>query len=598
MTTLKTIQQKHSTRGYTDDVLIDIRNRLNVGMKSVDIIKLYENTQHSISRNVIQHIKNGKIKTLNELITEHTIESIHANEENIIICSTCNNKIPKDRLEINQLTGENYVTGETAKYTREYREKQREKLGDDEYLRRNTDTHRKWVTENKEHINNYHDMWKKSINYRYNEIYKRSTRHCIPITLTLEQLQERLECSCFYCGREKSKSERHFGLDRFNNEKGYVEGNMVTCCTTCNMMKKDIPYHLFMRQIEHILSYNERIIEGRSCGDFFPNCKNIRNITYDKYKRSAKLRGKSFEITQDHFDKITSKPCYICGKRITYFHKNGIDRLYNTVGYVYENCMPCCKTCNYYKKDMSLEDMFTVMHNIYTHMYQHISQINNEDLNLIQCVFDINDLMSNTTSSEDESVSMEEEVEIKKHTDNPEIHVIPTIPFVIDKPSEQIQQINIHEVQLPVHSTLQQLVNKHGDIITETHLKKLTDDFLVNKPKILKSNASLLYTEMKKFTYQNSYLETAELTNAQHEFLVKRYTELYKLEMTTPSAEAMRKFKAQIRKINNIEATEEEIDQYMEEYRQKRKRQANPELKLEREKKLNAKRQTKYRNKK
>lgn len=36
------------------------------------------------------------------------------------------------------------------------------------------------------------------------------------------------------------------------------------------------------------------------------------------------------------------------------FISNGIDRIDNNRGYVKENCVPCCKTCNYAKRKMDL----------------------------------------------------------------------------------------------------------------------------------------------------------------------------------------------------------------------------------------------------
>lgn len=48
---------------------------------------------------------------------------------------------------------------------------------------------------------------------------------------------------CFYCGalpRTRQVGTRSFeanGVDRVDNALGYVEGNVVPCCTVCNLMK-------------------------------------------------------------------------------------------------------------------------------------------------------------------------------------------------------------------------------------------------------------------------------------------------------------------------------------------------------------------------
>lgn len=74
---------------------------------------------------------------------------------------------------------------------------------------------------------------------------------------------------CHYCGSEHSNREvtksghvlMYNGIDRLDNEQGYVLGNVVPCCRFCNQMKSDLSYDLFANQIkkiyEHIL--NNRI---------------------------------------------------------------------------------------------------------------------------------------------------------------------------------------------------------------------------------------------------------------------------------------------------------------------------------------------------
>ncbi len=50
--------------------------------------------------------------------------------------------------------------------------------------------------------------------------------------------------------------------------------------------------------------------------------------------------------------KLIVAPCTYCGKDTG----QGIDRIDSNRGYTDDNVCACCKTCNYMKRDLSLED--------------------------------------------------------------------------------------------------------------------------------------------------------------------------------------------------------------------------------------------------
>jgi hypothetical protein len=92
------------------------------------------------------------------------------------------------------------------------------------------------------------------------------------------------------------------------------------------------------------------------------------NILFSKYKRGASRRSRSFELNKEEFKKLTSGNCHYCGIPPSQIEKgkrtngayvyNGVDRVDNTKDYVYNNCVTCCKTCNYAKKDLTQEDFY------------------------------------------------------------------------------------------------------------------------------------------------------------------------------------------------------------------------------------------------
>jgi hypothetical protein len=66
---------------------------------------------------------------------------------------------------------------------------------------------------------------------------------------------------------------------------------------------------------------------------------------YKSYYTKAHKRGYEFTLTEEFFLKTISSPCYYCN----HFKEGeavGIDRINNSIGYLPENCVPCCEICN------------------------------------------------------------------------------------------------------------------------------------------------------------------------------------------------------------------------------------------------------------
>lgn len=105
-----------------------------------------------------------------------------------------------------------------------------------------------------------------------------------------------------------------------------------------------------------------------------------RNRVLRAYKNSAKERNLEWTLTSQEFDVLISGACHYCGRRyskITYRKDrktmffmaaicahNGIDRKDSSVGYVFGNCLSCCSTCNYAKRDMSYQDFMKWISNL------------------------------------------------------------------------------------------------------------------------------------------------------------------------------------------------------------------------------------------
>ncbi len=102
------------------------------------------------------------------------------------------------------------------------------------------------------------------------------------------------------------------------------------------------------------------------------------NTLYTTIRNNAKYRGLEFTLTKQQHRKLVSKNCYYDGsapeKWSPYYSKNhykkpnsntlensiisinGIDRLDSNLGYTYENCVPCCSTCNRGKWELTEQE--------------------------------------------------------------------------------------------------------------------------------------------------------------------------------------------------------------------------------------------------
>ena len=74
---------------------------------------------------------------------------------------------------------------------------------------------------------------------------------------------------------------------------------------------------------------------------------------FKMYVRGAKLRGIVFDLTFEQFMTFWQKPCHYSGHTIATI---GLDRVDNTKGYVVGNVVPCCTTCNRFKRKMDPMD--------------------------------------------------------------------------------------------------------------------------------------------------------------------------------------------------------------------------------------------------
>lgn len=87
---------------------------------------------------------------------------------------------------------------------------------------------------------------------------------------------------------------------------------------------------------------------------------------YDSLVRNAGYRNITNELSMDDYLNIAKNNCFYCEE----LHErgfNGIDRQDSLQGYNKQNCVSCCKMCNYMKNDHSLDTFHKKIEHILTY---------------------------------------------------------------------------------------------------------------------------------------------------------------------------------------------------------------------------------------
>ena len=71
--------------------------------------------------------------------------------------------------------------------------------------------------------------------------------------LSNEEFQEIISNSCYLCGISKKNSS--IGIDRFDNNIGYIYSNCRSCCTSCNFMKKEYSFDELITKLVNIYNF-------------------------------------------------------------------------------------------------------------------------------------------------------------------------------------------------------------------------------------------------------------------------------------------------------------------------------------------------------
>lgn len=219
-------------------------------------------------------------------------------------------------------------------------------------------------------------------------------------SLTLEECFYLFTHNCFYCNSPPSnevqmpntnKSFVYSGIDRVDNKLHYVNTNVVSCCFVCNERKRSKNYVEFYsrvrkiyEQVQNLTSISfplvslklEPIIDSIVKRKYLPGVA-ARNLLITSYKNNARARKLEFKLTKEEAIYLFEANCSYCGDAPSCvvhttnnngsYTYNGIDRVDNEKNYTKDNCVPCCKICNTWKSNWTLQQfkewLFSILNN-------------------------------------------------------------------------------------------------------------------------------------------------------------------------------------------------------------------------------------------
>ncbi len=121
----------------------------------------------------------------------------------------------------------------------------------------------------------------------------------------------------------------------------------------------------------------------------------IKVCRYYTKRNALRRRGHDFCLSKDEFYQLSISNCHYCGdspkgtcyptakkggrnSKMVYDHDrpskfNGIDRVDSSKGYSFDNCVTCCKDCNYAKRSMSVDEFKKWIFRLYHHLFKEIT---------------------------------------------------------------------------------------------------------------------------------------------------------------------------------------------------------------------------------
>ena len=118
----------------------------------------------------------------------------------------------------------------------------------------------------------------------YSDYERRATKKDFDFTIDKEYFITETNKPCYLCGKKSDDLHKN-GLDRFDNDKGYTQENVKSCCGNCNYLKRTYVYKDFIDKCLLIYENNKD--------------KDVQDITNEERNHTVKGNKKSKEEIQE-----------------------------------------------------------------------------------------------------------------------------------------------------------------------------------------------------------------------------------------------------------------------------------------------------------
>jgi hypothetical protein len=205
----------------------------------------------------------------------------------------------------------------------------------------------------------------------HNKVCTNFIRGCRNVFSINQEYSRCLECRVKE--REKDKERHSVKKEKReeNNKKIIIKSkkdrklNDILICSSCKSPRNLYTFLDDEKDIESELFKTCKICRDKDLGReskeerklYKQKLENTPKIKLSRYKKNAISRRLSFNLDNNKFYELLDNKCKYCGDKDDLI-LNGVDRIDSNIGYNEDNCVSCCRYCNYLKRNLSQDDFF------------------------------------------------------------------------------------------------------------------------------------------------------------------------------------------------------------------------------------------------